>query len=78
MNYLIMEDFSGKPVAFIFPRRVDHGDMRDQLPYGKAISCGCVELRDGEFICAGGNAELGLKASPADAALIAEAMRARG
>ena len=23
MKYLIMEDFSGQPVPFIFPRRVD-------------------------------------------------------
>lgn len=38
MKYLIVEDFSGQPVCFLFPRRVDHGDMRDQLPYGRVIS----------------------------------------
>ena len=27
MKYLIMEDFAGQPVSFVFPRRVDHGDM---------------------------------------------------
>ena len=43
MKYLIMEDFSGQPVPFIFPRRVDHADMRDQLPYGQVISAGVVE-----------------------------------
>ena len=26
MNYLIVEDFSGQAVPFIFPRRVDHGN----------------------------------------------------
>ena len=74
MNYLIMEDFSCQPVPFIFPLRVDHADMRDQLPYGQALSCGTVELGPQGFTCAGGNAELGLKARPdADAAIITQA-----
>ena len=38
MKYLIVEDFSGQAVPFIFPRRVDHGDMREQLPYGQILS----------------------------------------
>ena len=25
MKYLIMEDFAGQPVSFVFPSRVDHG-----------------------------------------------------
>ena len=40
MKYLIVEDFSGQAVPFIFPRRVDHGDMREQLPYGQILSGG--------------------------------------
>ncbi len=32
MKYIIFEDFSGHPVPFIFPHRVDHADMREQLP----------------------------------------------
>ena len=28
MKYLIMEDFAGQPVSFVFRRRVDHGGMR--------------------------------------------------
>ena len=72
MKYLIMEDFSGQPVPFIFPRRVDHADMRDQLPYGQVISAGVVEH------CHGGNAELNVKARPEeDAAIITEALRVR-
>ena len=58
MKYLIMEDFSGQPVPFIFPRRVDHADMRDQLPYGQVISAGVVEHGPEGFVCHGGNAEL--------------------
>ena len=37
MKYLFMEDFAGQPVSFVFPRRVDHGDMREQLPYGRVL-----------------------------------------
>ncbi|GFH63482.1 MAG: conserved hypothetical protein [Candidatus Desulfovibrio kirbyi] len=63
MNYLIVEDFSGQPVTFIFPRCVDLCDMCEQLPWQ---------------ILSGGNAELGVKArSQEDAALIAESLRAR-
>ena len=57
MKYLIMEDFSGQPVPFIFPRRVDHADMRDQLPYGQVISAGVVEHGPEGFVCHGGNAD---------------------
>ncbi len=77
MNYLVVEDFSGQPAPFVFPRRVDHADMLEQLPYGRALSAGRVELGpDGRFLCLGGCAELGLKADPErDAALLAEALR---
>ena len=78
MKYLIMEDFSGQPVPFIFPRRVDHADMRDQLPYGQVISAGVVEHGHEGFVCHGGNAELNVKARPEeDAAIITEALRVR-
>lgn len=78
MKYLIVEDFSGQPVCFLFPRRVDHGDMREQLPYGKVISAGFAELINGQFHCCAGSQELGVQARPAeDAALLAEALRNR-
>ncbi len=78
MKYLIVEDFSGQAVPFVFPRRVDHGDMREQLPYGQVLSAGFLELGPKGFVCTGGHAELGLKARPEeDAAIIAEALRQR-
>lgn len=78
MKNLIVEDFSGQPVCFLFPRRVDHGDMRDQLPYGRVISAGFAELDDGRFLCSGGSQELKVTARPdEDAALLAEALRHR-
>ena len=78
MKYLIVEDFSGQEVPFIIPRRVDHSDMREQLPYSRVVSAGFVGLGPEGFACSGGNPELQLKARPeADAAIIAEALRQR-
>lgn len=77
MKYLIVEDFSGQAVPFVFPRRVDHMDMHDQLPYGKVLAAGFVELGPDGFTCYGGNAELKAKARPEDATIIAEALRVR-
>lgn len=79
MKYVIVEDFSGQAVPFIFPRRVDHADMCEQLPYGKVLSAGYVELEaDGSFLCHGGNNELQIKADPEkDAAILKEAFRMR-
>lgn len=77
MKYLICEDFSGQEVPFIFPRRVDHQDMRDQLPYAKVTAAGFVELTPQGFHCHGGNSELGLNARPNDSLILAEALRQR-
>ena len=76
MNYLIVEDFAGQAVCFLFPRRVDHADMREQLPYAKVISAGFAELNNGEFLCSGGSHELGANARPdEDAKILTEALR---
>lgn len=77
MKYLIMEDFSGQPVPFIFPRRVDHADMREQLPYTRTLSGGYLEFSGSTLSCYGGYAPLGITANPGDAAIIAEALRKR-
>ena len=70
MKYLIMEDFAGQPVSFVFPRRVDHGDMRERV-----LGAGYVELRDGAFRCHGGYAELDIVARPEDEAILMEAFQ---
>ncbi len=77
MKYLIMEDFSGQPVPFIFPRRVDHLDMREQLPYGKVLAAGFVEIQNGALQCTGGHTELNAHAGEDDAQIICEALRSR-
>ncbi len=75
MKYLIMEDFSGQAAPFIFPRRVDHEDMRDQLPYGKVLSAGLIELKDNELFCHGGHAGLGIESGPNDAEIIIQYLK---
>ena len=77
MKYLVVEDFAGKPICVLFPRRVDHADMRDQLPYGQVLSAGFVVLDGDKLECSGGSAELGVKARTEDAGIIAEALRPR-
>ena len=66
MKYLICEDFAGNPAPFIFPDKVAHADMREQLPYGTVLAAGYVSLVDGRFACSGGDAELGVNARPED------------
>lgn len=71
MKYIMFEDFSGQPVPFIFPHRVDHADMREQLPYTRVLSAGYVDMTDGAFRCHGGAPELHAHALPGDAAIMA-------
>ncbi len=75
MKYLIFHDFSGKPISFLFPNRVNHQDMRDQLPYGQILAAGYIEMENGTFRCFGHCAELGVSARAEDAEIIAEAFR---
>ena len=71
MKYLIAEDFAGQPVPFIFPDRVTHADMREQLPYTRVLAAGYITLDNGMFICSGGDADLNIFARPEDSAIIA-------
>lgn len=71
MKYLIMEDFVGRPVPFIFPDRVTHTDLREQLPYPRVLAAGYVALHNGGFVCSGADAEVGAAARDEDAAIIA-------
>lgn len=76
MKYLIAEDFAGHPVPFIFPDRVTHADMREQLPYTRILSAGYVTVKNGVFSCSEGDAELNLFARPEDASIIAASFAA--
>ncbi|QGY39142.1 hypothetical protein GM415_03055 [Pseudodesulfovibrio cashew] len=72
MKYILFEDFSGAPVPVIFPNRIDHAEMREQMPYAKALSAGYVSLRPDGFHCHGNSKSLELQAAPGDAQIIAD------
>lgn len=74
MKYLVLEDFAGQPVPFLFPDRVDHADMREQLPYGRVLGAGYVTCQNGVFQCSGGSQELGAVARPEDVNCILAAL----
>ncbi|MDR2123710.1 MAG: hypothetical protein LBP38_01855 [Desulfovibrio sp.] len=71
MKYILCEDFSGRPVPFLFPGRVAHQDMREQLPYARVLSAGYIALEEGRFVCSGGDAEIGAHSRAEDAECIA-------
>ena len=77
MKYLICEDFGGQAIPFLFPDKVAHADMREQLPYSKIVSAGYITLEKGAFACSGGDVELGLSARPEDAVYICDFFRDR-
>ena len=72
MKYIILEDFSGQPAPFLFPDKVAHIDMRDQLPYANLLSAGYIALVDGRMVCSSGHAELNMSSRPEDAECITE------
>ncbi|MDR2489049.1 MAG: hypothetical protein LBD42_06125 [Desulfovibrio sp.] len=78
MKYVICEDFSGQPAPFLFPDKVAHSDMRDQLPYASVISAGYIKIHEGRFLCSGGDAGLNLSARPEDAECIAAFFHSQG
>ncbi len=71
MKYIMFEDFSGAPVPIIFPNRIDHGEMREQMPYTKALSAGYVSHGPEGWSCHGKSKALELKAEDGDNAIIA-------
>lgn len=72
MKYLIFEDFSGNVVPIIFPERILHEELREQIPYAKVISGGYVYLKEGKFVCVGKASGLCVEASERDSSIIEE------
>jgi hypothetical protein len=70
MNYIIFQDFSDRPMAVLFPKRIGYEEMREQMPYSTVLSAGCVDIRDGSFHCSGAAPELGVSAREGDAEVI--------
>lgn len=88
MKYLIFEDFQGRALPIIFPERIDHLEMREQMPYATVLAAGFVDLEGLDlpapgqggrgFRCHGKSLELGLGARDEDAAVIAKAFAGEG
>lgn len=72
MKYIIFEDWAGAPMPIIFPERIAHDEMREQMPYTRVLSAGYVQLREGNFVCHGGSKMLSAEARPEDAEIINE------
>jgi len=70
MKYLIFEDFSGEVIPILFPDRILHEEMREQIPYSKVISGGYVFLEEKGFVCEGRVKELGVEAREEDTKII--------
>ncbi len=72
MKYIMFEDFSGAPVPVIFPNRINFDEMREQMPYTKALSAGYVSLGPNGFNCHGKSKALELAANAEDAKVIGD------
>lgn len=72
MKYIMFEDFSGAAVPIIFPNRIDHAEMREQMPYTKALSAGYVSHGPNGFQCHGKSKALELSSNEGDAKIISD------
>jgi hypothetical protein len=70
MKYIIFEDFSGQAIPIIFPNRILHEEMREQLPYAEVVSAGYVDLRQDGFVCHGKSNALNVKAGDRDSEIL--------
>ncbi len=77
MKYIIFEDFSGKETPILFPSRILHDEMREQMPYAKVVSAGHVCLEQ-DFVCQGRSKELNVVSRPEDSGVIAAHFRPGG
>lgn len=71
MKYIIFEDFSGKQTPILFPERILHEELREQIPYAKVLSAGYVYSTEEGFSCRGKVRELGVFSRDEDSRIIA-------
>ena len=70
MKYIIFEDFSGQAIPVLFPDRIEHGELREQMPYSTVLSAGYVNSTGQGFVCHGESKTLAASAKPEDAVVI--------
>ena len=71
MHYIMFEDFAGKATPIIFPEKIRHEEMREQIPYARVLAAGRVHISGGVLRCVGESKELGAAARQQDAEMIA-------
>lgn len=71
MKYIIFEDFSGQAIPVLFPDRIEHDELREQMPYSTVLSAGFVNHSAAGFICHGEAKALGAASGANDAEVIA-------
>lgn len=72
MKYILFEDFSGRPCPVMFPDRIRHEEMREQIPYSTILSAGYADMVGGKIVCHGASQALAASSAEGDAAIIAE------
>ncbi|MFO7801242.1 MAG: hypothetical protein R6V55_02970 [Desulfovermiculus sp.] len=72
MKYIIFEDFAGQETPILFPDRILHEEMRDQIPYARVLSAGHVVFKDEKFVCQGRARTLKVQARSEDSAVISQ------
>ena len=70
MKYIIFEDFAGHPAPILFPSRVSHAEIREQVPYSRVLSAGFVEFDHGALTVHGQSTSLAARSKPEDLAVI--------
>ncbi|MBS3780041.1 MAG: hypothetical protein KGY41_06570 [Desulfovermiculus sp.] len=70
MKYIIFEDFGGQETPILFPERILHEEMRDQIPYARVLSAGTVVLQGDTFVCSGRAKALDTQARAEDGPII--------
>ena len=71
MKYIIFEDFAGKKTPILFPERILHEEIREQIPYTRVLSAGQVIWSDRGIECHGRAKALQVEAGPEDNQIIA-------
>lgn len=71
MHYIMFEDFAGKATPIIFPEKIRHEEMREQIPYARVLGAGRVHISEGVLRCVGESKALGAVARQQDAEMIA-------
>jgi hypothetical protein len=75
VKYIVFEDVGGKQIPILFPAKIMHVEMREQIPYSKVLSAGYVFHDESGFVCRGGSKELNARSRAEDGQIITDFFR---